>query len=94
MQQCTVDVIGIIFEVHESKMLNLKDGSQRAKRELLIGDETNISIMVTLWGDICEAQPYKAGQVIALKACRISDYNGKCLNASSDMQDIVLNLKH
>ena len=49
---------------------------------------------MTLWGDVCEAQNYQVGQVVALKACRVSDYNGKSLNASSSQQDIALNLRH
>ena len=44
VQNCTVDVIGVIFEVGMTSMLNLKDGGQRAKRTLQIGDESNISI--------------------------------------------------
>ena len=85
----------MILEVGMIGSITLKDGSgQRAKRALLIGDESNISISATLWGDTCEAHGYEVGQVIALKACRVSDFNGKSLNASSDPRDIVLNLKH
>lgn len=50
--------------------------------------------MVTLWGDSCESHDFQVGQVVALKACRVSEYNGKSLNASSDAADIVLNLSH
>ena len=72
----------------------MRDGSQRAKRSLLIGDESNLSISLTLWGDTCEAQNYQVGQIIAFKACRVSDYQGKSLNASNALQDIVINLRH
>lgn len=94
LQNCTVDIIGILLEVGMTGSINLRDGGQRAKRTLLVGDESNLSISVTLWGDACEAQSYEVGQVIALKACRVSDYNGKSLNASSDLQDIAVGIKH
>lgn len=32
--------------------------------------------------------------IVAFKQCRISDYNGKSLNASSTPSDIVLNAPH
>jgi len=57
---------------------------------LTIGDESNSCIGVTLWGPVTEAHSFRSGQVIALKNCRVSDYNGKSLNASSSPSDIVL----
>lgn len=49
-----------------------------------------MSINVTLWGSVTEAHKYNAGQVIALKSCRVSDFNGKSLNASSHGEDIFI----
>jgi len=73
----------------------MKDGKSRDKRTITIGDESNICLNVTLWGTVTEAHPYRTGQVIALKSCRVSDYNGKSLNASSQAADIFLgNLRH
>jgi len=94
VQNCTIDIIGVILEVGVTSALNLKDGTTRDKRTLSIGDESKISIGVTLWGHCCEAYKYEVGQVIALKACRVSEYNGKSLNASSDPNDILFNVKH
>ena len=51
-------------------------------------------IGVTIWGDNCDRFDFKVGQVIALRECRISDYRGKSLNASSSPSDIVINLNH
>lgn len=94
MQSCTIDVIGIILEVGPTTMLNMKDGSQREKRTLTIGDEGNVSIGLTLWGNTCEAHDYQMGQICAFKSCRVSEYQGKSLNASSDTCDILFNVKH
>lgn len=49
---------------------------------------------MTLWGAVAEAHEYRSGQVISLKSCRVSDYNGKSLNASSHPEDIFLNIRH
>ena len=68
----------------------MKDGKVKSKRTLTIGDESNSCIGVTLWGVVTDAHSYQAGQVIALKNCRVSDYNGKSLNATSFPSDIVM----
>ena len=72
----------------------MKDGKVKEKRSITIGDESNVCIAVTLWGSVTEAHPYRVGQVIALKGCRVSDYNGKSLNASSHAEDIFIALRH
>ena len=87
-------MIGVIIDVGNTSSIQLKDGSQRAKRDLVVGDETNVSIGITLWGDVCESQNFEVGKIIALKGCRVNDYRGKSLNASSEPQDISLNIKH
>ena len=90
VQSCTIDVIGVILDVGPTTSINMKDGKVRDKRTLTIGDETNICIGVTLWGPVTEAHRYGSGQIIALKGCRVSDFNGKSLNASSHAEDIFL----
>ena len=90
VQSCTIDVIGVILDVGPTNSINMKDGKVRDKRTLTIGDETNICIGVTLWGPVTEAHRYGSGQIIALKGCRVSDFNGKSLNASSHAEDIFL----
>ena len=56
--QSTIDVIGVVFEVGEVSTLNLRDGSTRDKCVITLGDESRVSIGVTLWGDLCEAHAY------------------------------------
>lgn len=68
----------------------MRDGKVKSKRTITIGDESNSCIGVTLWGVVADAHSYQAGQVIALKNCRVSDYNGKSLNATSFPSDIVI----
>ena len=94
VQNQTIDVIGVVLELGVTSSINLKDGSSRNKKTLTIGDEGNMSIAVTLWGELCEAHIYEIGQIIAFRGCRISDYNGKSLNASSQPSDLVFNPRH
>lgn len=94
MQSCTVDVIGILLEIGQTTALTMRDGTSRDKRTLLVGDEGNVSIGVTLWGSVCEAHNYTVGQVIAFKGCRVSEYNGRSLNASSDPTDVFISPKN
>lgn len=90
VQSHTVDVIGIVLELGQTNSINMKDGKVREKRTLTIGDESNVCINVTLWGSCVEAHTYGTGQVIAFKNCRVSDFNGKSLNASSHGEDIFI----
>lgn len=90
VQSHTVDVIGLIIDVGQTNSIKMRDGKERDKRTLTIGDESNKCINVTLWGPVVEAHPYRTGQVIALKSCRVSDFNGKSLNASSHGEDIYI----
>ena len=94
IQQCTIDVIGVVLEVNPVSQIQTKDGRSLDKRDLMIGDESNVSIKVTLWGDACESKNYEMGQVIAFQNCRVSDYNGKSLNGSSNPQDITESSTH
>ena len=89
-----IDVIGIILDVGYTFKLDLKGGTMKDKRTMTIGDEDNISIAVTLWGDVCEANQYREGDIIALRYCSVSEYQGKSLNASPDLSDISFNIKH
>ena len=94
MQNCTIDVIGIILEVGQTGSITLRSGEQRLKRTLIVGDDMKVSIGLTLWGDTCEAYQYEIGQIVAFKSCRVSEYQGRSLNASGDPRDITINPRH
>ena len=65
VQSCTIDVIGIILDIQPVSQIGLKDGTTKDKRSLTIGDESNTSIGLTLWGDLCEKYPFSEGQIVA-----------------------------
>jgi hypothetical protein len=49
---------------------------------------------VTVWGELCHLLNAKQGMIVAFKNCRVSDFNGKSLSASSSASDIVLDAPH
>lgn len=91
----TIDVIGVIFEVGQIGSIKMKNGENREKLNLVLADDSGYSVPVTIWGDACRSvEKVALGSIIAFKACRVSEYSGKTLNASSDAQDIFLNVQH
>lgn len=90
----TIDVIGVVMEVGQVGSVNLKTGESRQKRELKVADESNAMISITLWGDVATAQNFNTGDIYALRGCRVSDYAGRSLNASSSPGDLIANVKH
>lgn len=58
IQSKSVEVIGVVLEVGPVSEIQLRDGQQKLKRSIKIGDESNICIGVTLWGPVAEAHPY------------------------------------
>ena len=90
----TVDVIGVVVDAGQITQLSLKSGERKDRQSITIADDTGYSISITVWGDMCQRLKAEQGQLIAFKACRVSEYAGKSLNASSTPQDIVVNAKH
>ena len=93
-ERCQKSYAGVILDVQPTGTLTTRDGQQRDKRTLTIGDESNVSIGLTLWGEACECQDWQVGQVAIFQACRVSDFNGKSLNGSSNPKDSTLTSKH
>ena len=62
-----------------------KDGSEAQKRSIMIKDDSNHSIELTLWGDKAAAFPEPEGsgnaQVVAFKGMRVSEWNQRSLGA-------------
>ena len=79
-----IDVIGAILDVGPPSMITLKDGNQRQKKTIMLADDGNLSISITIWGENCDLKGLDVGKIVALKSCGVSDYGGKSLNASFD----------
>ncbi len=93
VQAATVDVIGIVLEAGPTGSINLRDGNSKNRRTITIGDDKNMMIGVTIWGDNCERFDIQVGQIVAFRECKISEYRGKSLNAGSGVNDIIIEPK-
>lgn len=92
--QSVVDVIGVVIEVGQIGSIRLKQtGEDRERRLITIADDSNYSVAVTMWGILAKLDA-KVGHVIALKNCRVSDYQGCSLNSASDEHCAKLNVQH
>jgi replication factor A1 len=79
-----VDTIGIISELGETEEINLKSGQKKARRHIQLVDDSDKSISLTLWGELCDSVSFTVGQVLAVKAAKVSEFGGRSLNCSMD----------
>jgi replication factor A1 len=88
----TVDVIGVVTEVSEQSSITLKSGESKNKRTVTIVDRSSCTVTITLWGDLSAAPvPIAEGQVLAVKAARITDFRGKSLNGADKASNLFVN---
>lgn len=90
----TVDVIGVVFEIGPVGSIKMKSGELKDKLNVTIADDTKHSVPVTIWGNIANklVSQMSLGSVVAFKQCRVSEYSGRTLNASSAEADFVANV--
>ena len=86
--------MGLIIDVTDAENVKLKSNREKARRYVTLVDETSCSIVVTLWGDLCEKSTLTPGDIIALTGARVSDYGGKSLNSASDHAELQVNPNH
>lgn len=91
-----VDVIGVLVGVQPLTNITSKAGQELRKRALTLVDKTLCQVEVTLWGD--QAEKYDevtlgAYSVVAIKACKVSDFGGRSLSSSFQSQ-LFLNPDH
>ena len=86
---------GIITEVSENEMINLRKGSQKVRKYVTLIDDTGCSISLTLWATMCDRVcSDDIGKVIAVKGARVSEFGGKSLNAADDHSILLQELNH
>ncbi|KAF7829144.1 replication protein A 70 kDa DNA-binding subunit A [Senna tora] len=82
-----VDVIGVVYSISPTMSIMKKNGTETQKRALLMKDMSGCSVELTLWGNFCNAEGQKlqsicdsgAFPVLAVKAARVNEFNGKCV---------------
>lgn len=89
-----MDVIGVIIDLGQIGTIRIKATNEERERRLItLADESNTSVGITLWGRLAQID-LKPGQIVALKNCRISDYQGCSLNSSGDENSLKVNVQH
>ena len=86
----TIDFIGIVHYVGPITMINLKNGKQKERRNIIMTDDSGLTVNLWFWGDQAAISDYTDHPVLALKSVRVSDYSGRSLNSSEDWT-ILLN---
>jgi replication factor A1 len=78
-----VDLLAVVKSVSEpSTLISKKTGNEMTKCEIMLVDDSNAEICLTLWNKSATSAPaqYPPGTIAAFNKVRISDYNGKSLN--------------
>ncbi|XP_028759424.1 replication protein A 70 kDa DNA-binding subunit A-like [Neltuma alba] len=89
-----VDVIGVVYSVSPTTSIMRKNGSETQKRALQLKDMSGCSVELTLWGEFCNAEGQRlqntcdsgAFPVLAVKAVRVNEFNGKALGTIANSQ--------
>jgi len=80
--QSNVDVIAVVKSVGEVSSIATKRGDNVDKRNITLIDDSEAAIDVTLWGDKAAKWEASEGSVVAMKALKVGDFNGRSLSAS------------
>lgn len=76
-----VDVLGIIKNVDEKhEIISKSTGKPYDRRDITIVDQSQLAINVGLWNKMARDFNLDVGTPIAIKGCKINDFNGKQLS--------------
>ena len=71
-----MDVIGIVRDVGQVNEITSKAGKQLFKRDISLVDDSNAEIKCTMWNERAQEDCSSwLNQVLAIKGCRVSEYN-------------------
>ncbi|KAI8393889.1 putative replication factor-A protein 1 [Radiomyces spectabilis] len=83
-KSATIDVIGVVKEDNGINEIVAKStGRPTKKRELVIVDDTQKQIKLTLWDKVADNFNSEGNPIIACKGVRVSDFGGRSLSLSS-----------
>lgn len=89
-KQTSVSICGIVMQISEISEINTRStGQPRAKRELSILDDSNVSIDVTLWGNktsLLDGIYASDHPVVLIEHARVDEYNGRKLSSVAQTQ--------
>ena len=76
-----IDLIAVCKEANEPSNITVRStGKELTKRDIVLVDDTNRSVNLTLWGEQAQKFDGSSNPVIAIKGAKVSDYNGVSLS--------------
>ena len=85
-----IDVIGVVQSVgHIDTVIGKNSKKEIKKRDIKLVDESNTVVKLTLWGSDAENFEGSKHPVLAIKNCKLSDWNGRSLSALASSQIVV-----
>lgn len=89
-----VDIIGVVSSITPTASIMRKNGTETQKRTLQLKDMSGRSVELTLWGNFCNGEGQQLQHmcdsggfpVLAVKSCRVNDFNGKAVGTISTSQ--------
>ncbi|CAN7091488.1 unnamed protein product, partial [Brassica rapa subsp. narinosa] len=89
-----VDLIGIVLSISPTGLIMRKSGTEVQKKAFRLMDISGRSVEVTMWGNFCNVEGQRlqslcdsgAFPVLAVKAGRISEFNGKQVSTIGSSQ--------
>ncbi len=86
-----IDFIAVIIEMEPVSQIIVKTtGELKDKRLINFCDDSEHKISATIWGELVNKLNIEIGNILSVKGARISDYQGKSLNISSDQSIIEI----
>lgn len=89
----TVDILGIAMDVGEVQEFTSKAGRALTKCEVVMADDSQATIRVTLWGDKAKDTALKLqsseNPVVGIKNCKVSDWGGRTLSTGASSQIVI-----
>ena len=81
----SVDLIGVAYVAGPVGQVQLKNGEIKHRRNILIIDESNLSICVCFWGEkVVGTYDFSGYPVVSIKNAKVSDFAQKSLNSNED----------
>lgn len=92
-----LDVIAVVSSISPTASIMRKNGTETQKRTLQLKDMSGRSVELTLWGSFCNAEGQRLQSicdtgtfpVLAVKAARVNDFNGKSVGTITTSQLFV-----
>lgn len=79
-----VDVIGVVRDVGPVSEIMSKAGKQLYKRDISLVDDSHAEIKCTMWNEQAREDCSSwANNVVAIKGCRVSEYNGRSISTTA-----------